>query len=288
MMNDPLNDRLLSISIDLGGIDADILLDYLNETPRGIRLSSYGSHTHSVEELYFIQVGSLTIELADEIITLYEGDLLLISPKTVHRVVACSDDIQRFNLRFTLNTPENILPENPPPWILHHPEDTERAELAFAVNILRRSWEKVYPLEFCRLKAYYAILLSRALEQLIPQYSDAVPERQNHLVRHVHIDSFFSRTHEQLTLEDLAKTLSYSPAQTRRILKDYYGMSFTEKLHHARRTRAEQMLIAGASRKEIAAACGFTTRQGFDAFLRRCGLLLSSDKTSPKETEERN
>ena len=270
----PEAERRLSISVTLGEVWAEVLLDYLNETPRGIRASSYKSHTHSVEELYFTESGTLTLELAGEVLTLYAGDLLLIAPGTVHRVAACSEDVRRFNLRFTLHAPDGMLPESRQPWILHRPDESERAELSFAAGILRRAPEVVRPLEFCRVKAYYAILLSRALERLIPESADAMPERQNHLVRYVRIDDFFfDRIHEQVTLSDLARELSYSEAHTRRILREYYGMGFSEKLRRARLARAKQMLDAGASRKEIAAACGYTTRQGFDAFLRRGGLM---------------
>ncbi len=265
--------RQLSITIDLDRVRVEILLDYLNEAPRGILASSYTSHVHSVEELYFTQYGSLTLELADEEITLYEGDLLLIAPGTVHRVTACSEGVQRFNLRFTIYAPQGMISGARLPWILHHPDDGERAEIAFAIGVLRRISGAMRPLEFCRVKAYYAILLSHALEQLIPQCGDAMPERQNRLVQHVRIDDFFFyRIHEQVTLSDLAKELSYSPAQTSRILREYYGMGFTEMLFRARLARAKEMLESGASREEAASACGYTTRQGFDAFLRRAGF----------------
>lgn len=273
-MSVPEGERHLSIAVTLGELRAEVLLDYINETPKGIRTSSYKSHTHSVEELYFTQSGTLTLELAGEMMTLCAGDLLLIAPGTVHRVADCSDDVRRFNLRFTLHAPEGVMPSERLPWILHRPDETERAELAFAADILRRAPEDALrPLEFCRVKAYYAIFLSRALEQLMPQSGNALPERQNHLVRYVRIDDFFfDRIHEKVTLTDLAQELSYSTAQTSRILREYYGMGFTEKLRRARLERAEQLLMSGASRKEAAAACGYTTRQGFDAFLRRGGL----------------
>lgn len=263
-------ERQLSISVSLEDVRAEILLDYLNETHQGIRESSYKAHTHSVEELYFTQSGWLTLELAGKELVLHEGDLLLIAPGTVHRVAACSDDVRRFNLRFTLHMPENARQDERMPWILHRPKEAERAELAFVSDILRHAPENMGTLEFCRVKAYYAILMSRALELLMPQHSDTIPQRQNHLVLCVRIDDFFfDRIHEQVTLSDLAKELSYSSAQTSRLLREYYGMGFTEKLSRARFERAEQMLAAGASRKEVAAACGYTTRQGFDAFLRR-------------------
>ncbi|MBE6559569.1 MAG: helix-turn-helix domain-containing protein [Ruminococcaceae bacterium] len=273
-MRQPTADFELSLSIDLEEMRAEIMLDYLNETPRGIRASSYQSHDHSIDELYFIQSGSLSMELNGERVTLHEGDLLLIAPKTLHRIAECSDDVQRFNIRFALYAAENLFPAERRPWIHYRPSDAERMELAFTAGILRRKWENIYPLEFCRIKAYYVIFLSRVLEKLIPRCGDVMPERQNHLVRRVRIDNFFyNRIHEHVTLSDLARELSYSPAQTSRILKEYYGMGFTEKLRRARLARAEQMLAAGASRKEIAAACGYTTRQGFDAFLRSGGLL---------------
>ena len=60
------SERFLSLSVPLGDMRAEIMLDYLNETPRGIRASSYKSHTHTVEELYFVESGALTLELAGE------------------------------------------------------------------------------------------------------------------------------------------------------------------------------------------------------------------------------
>ena len=80
---------------------------------------------------------------------------------------------------------------------------------------------------------------------------------------------FFDRIGERVTLSDLAAELSYSPSQTARILREYYGMSFTEKLRRARLERARQLLDAGMTHKQAAAACGYTTRQGFEALLRR-------------------
>jgi len=265
------SERFLSLSVPLGDMRAEIMLDYLNETPRGIRASSYKSHTHTVEELYFVEAGALTLELAGEEAALSAGDLLLIAPGCAHRVVSCSDDVRRFNLRFTVHVPEGTLPTERPAWILHKPDAPTRSELAFAAKILRRASDRaLLPLEFCRVKAYYSILLSYAFEKLLAQGEEQLPERQNNLIRYVRIDNFFfDRIGERVTLSDLAAELSYSPSQTARILREYYGMSFTEKLSRARLERARQLLDAGMTHKQAAAACGYTTRQGFEALLRR-------------------
>lgn len=88
-----------------------------------------------------------------------------------------------------------------------------------------------------------------------------------------------------LTVEDLARNISYSVAQTKRLLQEYYSMSFTEKLRSQRVEIAKYRLRNSDDLIEtIASDVGYKTRVGFEKlFISVTGLTPSAYRKKFRE-----
>ena len=94
-----MNTNYFEFSFSVGGVNIDARFDY-SDTPGNIRQTSYAIHTHTMYEAFFIESGSLLLECDKDILELSEHDILVIFPGTEHRIISCSENIQRFNFRF--------------------------------------------------------------------------------------------------------------------------------------------------------------------------------------------
>lgn len=82
-------------------------------------------------------------------------------------------------------------------------------------------------------------------------------------------DAFFYH-YADLTLEDLAETLHLSPRQTQRLLKEYFGKNFSQKLTEARMAAACHYLHrTDLSVTAISELLGFSSIEHFSAAFRR-------------------
>ncbi|MHC1694873.1 MAG: AraC family transcriptional regulator [Eubacteriales bacterium] len=89
------------------------------------------------------------------------------------------------------------------------------------------------------------------------------------------IETFFQENiARSLKVDDLAEELHLSVKQTNRILKDFYGHTFKQKLIEERLSQAKQLLgNASLSIDRIAESIGYNSKTGFYiAFKKNCGM----------------
>lgn len=89
------------------------------------------------------------------------------------------------------------------------------------------------------------------------------------------IEQFFADHYkEPVSIMELACHLGYSRSQTQRIIEEYYGMSFSEKLRETRMRVSRQMLMSGRTAiTDIAEKCGYSSRQSLEnAYIRYYGI----------------
>ena len=87
----------------------------------------------------------------------------------------------------------------------------------------------------------------------------------------------FLYEYRTLTLQTLANRLQFSPRQTQRLLKSYYGSTFQQKKQEARLSAAVAMLRDSRRHiAEIAEALGFSSPEHFsNAFRKAYGMSPS-------------
>ena len=91
------------------------------------------------------------------------------------------------------------------------------------------------------------------------------------------IEECFLYEYRTLTLQTLANRLQFSPRQTQRLLKSYYGSTFQQKKQEARLSAAVAMLRDSRRHiAEIAEALGFSSPEHFsNAFRKAYGMSPS-------------
>lgn len=258
------NPRYFTIPVKIGDTHIDVLPE--GGPLRGIVHSSYTSHSHASHETYFIEAGALSLECDGERIDLSTGDLFVIRAHVPHHIIGCTDDLRRFNVRFLLRSQEytdKVLKSH-----LHYiPTPEEREEILSSMHHVRTLIKKeLSKLELFRLKSHYGILFSYALGFFCEDERTETLGRYSRLTLYSRIESYFANhCGEQLTLESLANHLSYSKAQTNRILHECSGESFSHILRNSRIGVAKRLLAESSLPiSEIASQCGYDTRQGFE------------------------
>lgn len=91
------------------------------------------------------------------------------------------------------------------------------------------------------------------------------------------IEECFLYEYRTLTLQALAERLQFSPRQTQRLLKNYYGSTFRQKKQEARLSAAVAMLQDSRRHiAEISEALGFSSPEHFsNAFKKAYGMSPS-------------
>jgi len=254
----------LTTPIKIGDTQVDILTEA--GPTRGTSASSYNFHTHTAHEVYLMEAGTMTLECGGEILSLSMGDLMVIRANVPHRIISYSSDFARFTLSFLLDSREftdRILKN-----YLHFvPTQREKGEILDAARHLRELASKeLDKYEFFRFKAYYGIIFSFILGPFCINDKEQQTECYSKLTQYSKIEVFFQKNFDkQITLDDLASYLSYSKAQTNRILRECKGGTFSQVLRNTRIEHAKTLLTTTKLPiSEISVKCGYDTRQGFE------------------------
>lgn len=273
----------LTFSLQLPNMGADIRFDHFN-IPKIIEPSSFAFHSHAVYEAYLIKSGQIEVCVGEETLTLRKHDILMISPHTLHRVKECSEDLQRFNLRFLLNTETSVVP--PAPYYLYEPTAENKKELFDIIDkiyrhipLIDQSWE------FFRIRGYFGILLSYLVESLLPAQNQEERKvyrrsaRKSKIDLQIQIELFFSENYSRpITIAHLAGELHYSKTHVNRLLQSDFGLSFSDKLDQTRLQAAKQYLRESQEPiHQIAERCGYSTLRGFELFFKKYTGMLPKE-----------
>ena len=239
------------------------------------------AHNHLNHELYVIEKGVCTADVGGTPFSCTAGDLLFIPAGTDHRAGTLSPSDLLYSLRFSCQG--LALPDQPTP--LHSPQILTlvrqmRATLAQA--------DADTPARFARLLcAFYAefllllhppitadeavsVCFSPKQVKQLPGYQAAIP--QEYYIDM--LDEFFTHLPtETPTLTELANRLHLSISQTKRMIKDKYGISFQQKLIQSRIEYSKHLMhTTDLSLEEIAARIGYHSYNTFfEAFCAQTG-----------------
>lgn len=258
--------KYLDFTVAIGKRMIDARVDY-DDNPHHIRETSLKLHEHLLYEIYFIQQGNMMIQLEKTILSLKQGDIFVISPHVPHRVLSYDEDMVRFNVQFMCNIAYTS------PYMFFCPQEAIRNEIFSQISYIRRYLnDHDNKANLFRMNHAFSIVLSYVVEPMLPPdaFVRATP-KNNRMKQLILIDQFFfERYAEPITILDLATELSYSETQARRILQEYTGMSFADKLRQHRISAAKQYLANSTlSVDEIAERCGYQSRMGFESMFKK-------------------
>lgn len=236
------------------------------------RLVSH-AHNHAGIELIAVYNGISGLCIDNESYLLNDGEILFIPAGIYHANDMSVQEGERFCFRVYLSGKRKINSPHPlydllialkQPLKLYEPElmpilSHIRAEMN---NPAASSQEMITAL----LTQCFILLLRLAGANTAMQDTDQ-QLRNKRLIeeRMKKIDIFFSRRYmQQVTLSDLASELYVSATHTNRILRTFYGRSFSEKLRDTRLQQARILLTqTDYSANRVAQEIGYISPAGF-------------------------
>lgn len=287
-------------TIPLGDLHLQTVLDcgfYMSNMKR-----DPNNHRHLNNELFVVEKGFCRMECGKELFDCKMGTLVLIPAGTDHHVCGLSDDASIYSLRFSccpvtdvqnnlsvciqvterLGKPLKWETENTLLPILHQ----LRHELVHQNFLFEEKFRSL-------LQAFYVDVLRVLLDIYAPSPPEnsfimknpgALKKIQSDIPSYFYmdiLDNFF--THLPLdapTLSTLSSRLCLSTSQTHRLVKNYYGMSFQQKLIQAKIEQGKRLIAtSNLSLYAIAEQVGYRSYNAFfEAFLKQTGQTPSDYK----------
>lgn len=199
-------------------------------------------HCNAEWEFHFIGEGECRVDVSQAQYRLCAGQALLIEPGVYHQAKTLSPQLSHFTLGFTL-------PDGP---VYRQLSETVAAKPVFTpnntvCNTIQRLWDETNAGDTFT-DAYTEALLRCLTVELLRflQIKEVTPKdkpsaAETQLTQT--IDTFFEQHFADASGEEaLARKLHFSRRHLVRILKKHYGMSFREKLNHARMDYAAFLL----------------------------------------------
>lgn len=243
------------------------------------------THYHSEYEVYYLTEGRCRYFIHDKTYSLATGDLVVIPPGIIHKVIYETP----IHSRLLLICPEDYIP----PSVLtvldritffSQTPDTARQTASIFAK-LREAVTKPDTfsqdtIRCCVMQLF--LLMAKASEMTRPlPTSNSFIEQAVAFIRANYMD--------RLTLTDVAKRCAVSPEHLSRMFKKETGFGFNEYLNLYRLKKAETLLKSGQfqSISQVALLCGFSDSNYFSgAYKKMYGIPPSQvKKTAQKESD---
>ncbi|MBQ3135434.1 MAG: helix-turn-helix domain-containing protein [Oscillospiraceae bacterium] len=241
-------------------------------------------HSHLNCELFFVNQGQCTFRCGDRDYTCNPSDILVINAGTQHNRLQISPDALLYSLQFSFSPNrkqtrsfyDRLFSTLSSPVLLQGQET-----LLSTLNLLRQEFALQQPLYDTTIDALLQVFYTQLLRSLLELPAPSLPQQfpivptateEHRLLDNVPqvfytaiLDSFFlSLPLHKANLTELSKTLSLSAAQTRRVVKRYYGVSFQERLIQAKLQRSQFLMdTTDLSLKAIAERVGYGSYHAF-------------------------
>lgn len=260
---------------------------YMDETPLigplfeieeciGVGISGMDSHFHNDKyEIYYLVKGEIDYFISEKNYNVYEGDIVIIPPNTLHKTIPKNDQIRKRILLFINDSYlKGFDSRDVSLWrevsILHSNKD-DRIGVIFQ-ELLEEYKNKRNTALLKALTCELVILLQREKEKKDKAIKDSAPSK---LISEI-IAYINSNYHNKVTLEETAKLFFTNPSYLSRIFKDCTGISFSDFLTNFRIKKALELLLETEQNiTQIAFDVGFNSTNHF------CKVFKTVMKTSP-------
>lgn len=236
-------------------------------------------------EISYILKGEYEAVTADFSCVLRERDLIVIAPDTMHMIrpkqESCGEAvILTIHVDFTRMSDAMAGDRTNAFHTLVCAEDKSRdfyiclkKKIGELLVMLIKGRDNLYELNAITMEllSFAAMQQDFSMEDL-PLHSDS---HENYMKAMQYIDAHY---HEELTLSDIARQLSFSLSYTSKLLKRYTGISFIKYLAYVRvRASLEALLEGRNSIEQIAADCGMPNARAYTAAFKELYGILPSD-----------
>ncbi len=256
-------------------------------------------HSHDTWELYFVQSGSIDVDLNNEIKTYHEGCYTLLPPGVDHCIVSASENAKHCSVRLSYtieqtNTIETSIDKLLRDCAFKEVSASEKSLDAFMrLRSTFKSYKEAHENKiwlYQELTAACHLFMTTLLETLSAVGTLTFGKMTSKKNLSPMIIEFFMLyfSDSDITLTRLAESLNYSVSQTNRILKQKFGKSFRELVRDNQIRKAKYYLTrTDFSISMISEILGFHKSKYFNSFFKNAeGITPTQYRKQNNRSEE--
>ncbi len=241
-------------------------------------------HSHAAFELHILLGGSAELETEDKLVTLNQGDAVLVAPDVFHKfskeekgttIASISFFLSRVQKTGSLDYEsilrQELMKENDLFLVRHNNTMIDCLKKIIALLYSKRPFVKE------NLRAMFVMLFTELFTPLVTRDGTEVDEANEGVeydTRIAMIETYFNDYYmKDISLKHLAELLYLSEKQTYRMIEKAFGTGFRKQLNKMRIRSAKKFLRDGEKDvRQVAEAVGFQSYNGFyTAFKRETG-----------------
>ena len=216
----------------------------------------YPPHVHYVVEMMYVTSGTLTVTIADQQLTLNEGDLAITFPLIFHSYDTVSDDVKGFAFFFSpelVSRYASVFNGNRPALPCVRAADMDKKTLMF-LDALTHLEEEDY--DEAMAEGYMCLLLTKIFPAIKLETLTYKPESET-----IHKVTMYLSAHycEDLTLDSVSRALGMSRSHLSHIFSQQLKINFRQYINMFRIGLATRLIREDPTRSlmDISYACGF-------------------------------
>lgn len=272
--------RTLLQNFSVGTLQCQLMTFTPNYDKKAV--DKYYRHRHPFFEIHYVFRGSCAVCVNDMRYRLQQNQMLLIAPALYHAVSDASSDLEKVCVGISIDRPgqgkgiEQSIYQTlgaSPACVIS--EEGPNAGIARACESIRAAIcteREVDAVAIEELKAFSSLLLLRIYRRIQDSSDDpASQDEMSPSKRKFIIDEFFNRNYFLPNgSAQLARSLCVSERQMNRLLLEYYGKSYREKLLEVRCEIGYSLLTSSQySISDIAEILGYTSPANFSTFIKK-------------------
>ena len=237
-------------------------------------------HSHDDYEILYFKTGEIQYYVEDKSYYMMPGDVLIIAPGIMHRLVVIKEKAEYERVVLMLSTPygKKLLQELPESFLLHPGKcyhislsEKENADFQYITEKIRR-----LPHTYAGLlqRDAFVTLILLQLQRMIEQ-TPVQPKVADKSMQQIiaHINRNFTRN---ISLQEIADQFYMSKYHLLRQFKNYTHSTVHQYILSKRMALAKSLLKEGLSPTEVSRTCGFGTYAGFyQKFVQEVGVSPS-------------
>ena len=221
------------------------------------RYTEFPTHRHNYLEMMIVLGGTITHRIADEVITLSDGDILILNKHVSHSIdkagapdigvnIILSDSFvdslakELYETVFSELAAENLKSDGRGIYLCFSTKGNKQVTNIIE-NLIFELTE--YSLDIQILRYTTALLfdyLSKKSEKLL-RVASRLPDREQ--ARKSVVMSYIRSSYRNATLGELAENMFLSMPYLSKLIREYFGKSFKELLIEERMARAERLIL---------------------------------------------